>query len=97
MKSKETYLQSPIDDLESFYNVFLWAILHNEHLQMALSARETRYKNRLSGSVESLGAAQGALLKETPIAPINNVKQLQNVMLDCQSVGQYTIPSSTEA
>ena len=78
MKYKEIHLQSPIDDLESFYNVFVWAVLHNEHSQDALSVREKRYRDELSGSVESRGYAQWTLQKEIPIAPI--VSQLHGII-----------------
>ena len=80
MADKEDYLQSPIDDLESFYNVFLWAVLHNKDSQEALSAsaRETWCRDKLSGSVDARGYAQRALQREVPTAPI--VKQLHGII-----------------
>ena len=75
---KETCLQSPIDDLESFYNVFVWAILHNEHSQMALSADEKTYRDDLSRLVNFRNAAQNNLRRKSPVAPI--VSQLRGVM-----------------
>ena len=83
MANKDIYLQSPIDDLESFYNVFVWAIMHNKDSQEVLVARETRCRDELSGPVQFRVAAQKALLKDTPTAPI--VSQLQNVMIDWDS------------
>ena len=77
---KEICLQSPIDDLESFYNVFVWAILHNEHSQEALSRHEQIYKDELSGPVQYRSDAQKDLRENLPVAPI--VSQLQDVMID---------------
>ena len=77
---EEFYLQSPVDDLESFYHVFVWAILHNEHSQNALSTRERTYRDNLSGPVEYRSAAQIDLRERLPVAPI--VSQLQDVMID---------------
>ena len=78
MTKKNIYLQSPIDDIESFYNVFVWAIMHNEDSQEALVDRETEYRDELSGLFQFRVTAQKALLKETPIAPI--LSQLLGVM-----------------
>ena len=75
---KDICLQSPIDDLESFYNVFVWAIMHNEHSQMALSADEKTYRDDLSGVVNSRGHAQNNLRKKLPVAPI--VSQLHGII-----------------
>ena len=33
MERGRDYLQCPIDDLESFYHVFVWVIPHNVHTQ----------------------------------------------------------------
>ena len=46
--------------------------------QEALSAREKRCKDELSGSVDSRGYAQRALQREVPIAPI--VSQLHGII-----------------
>ena len=59
------YLQSPIDDLESFYHVFVWAILHNIHWQSFLTGPEEEYRDKLSGSWEYRDAAQTQLRKPT--------------------------------
>ena len=80
MADKDIYLQSPIDDLESFYHVFVWAIMHNEDSQEALSRHELMYKDKLSGLVDSRTAAQIDLRENLPVAPI--VSQLQDVMID---------------
>ena len=77
---KEICLQSPIDDLESFYNVFVWAILHNEHSQNALSRHEQIYKDELSGPIQSRRDAQTNLQRKVPTAAI--VSQLQDVIAD---------------
>ena len=78
IEDRVIYLQSPIDDLESFYHVFVWAILHNEHSQMALSADEKTYRDDLSGVVNSRGNAQNNLRKKLPVAPI--VSQLHGII-----------------
>ena len=52
------YLQSPVDELESFFHVFVWAILHNEASQMSLSATERKCRDKLSGPVDSRNSAQ---------------------------------------
>ena len=78
MADKEFYLQSPIDDLESFYHVFVWAVMHNEDSQEALSRHERRYKDKLSGLVDSRTCAQTDLRSNPPSAAI--VKQLRGVM-----------------
>ena len=80
VRRKEICLQAPIDDLESFYNVFVWAIMHNEYSQNALSAHERTYKEQLSGPVESRKDAQDDLREEVSTAAI--VSQLQDVMVD---------------
>ena len=75
---KEICLQSPIDDLESFYNVFVWAILHNEYSQDALSAHERKYREKLSGPPDSRTGAQLDLRTQFPTAAI--VSQLRGVI-----------------
>ena len=78
MEDKDIYLQSPIDDLESFYHVFVWAVMHNEDSQVAMSRHELKYKDKLSGPVDSRTAAQDYLRSNPPSAAI--VKQLRGVM-----------------
>ena len=50
LRRGHAYLQSPIDDLESFYHVFVWAILHNVHWQRLLSEAEEDCRGMLSGT-----------------------------------------------
>ena len=78
MADKDIYLQSPIDDLESFFHVFVWAVMHNEDSQGALFPHEQKYKDQLSGPVQSRGDTQIDILANPPGAAI--VEQLQNVM-----------------
>ena len=56
---RKAYLQSPIDDLESFYHVFVWAILHNVRAQSLLTDDEIDYKRMLSGTLAERNLAQG--------------------------------------
>ena len=80
MAHKDIYLQSPIDDLESFYHVFVWAVMHNEDSQVAMSRHELGYKDMLSGPVEYRTAAHDYLQSNPPSAAI--VKELRGVMID---------------
>ena len=80
---KDICLQSPIDDLESIYHVFVWAVMHNEDSQEALSRHEQKYKDELSGPLAHRNDAQKDLQQDKPAAPI--VSQLQKVMIDWDS------------
>ena len=75
---EEFYLQSPVDDLESFFHVFVWAILHNEDSQNALSTQERECRDNLSASVEYRTVAQRDLRIIAPVAPI--ISQLRGVV-----------------
>ena len=63
LRRGEPYLQSPIDDLESFYHVFVWAILHNKHWQR-LNDIEKDCKDNLSGNVFARDGVQMELRKQ---------------------------------
>ena len=52
------HLQSPVGDLESFFHVFVWAILHNERSQKSLNSTERKYEDQLSESMEKRGSAE---------------------------------------
>ena len=72
------YLQSPVDDLESFFHVFVWAILHNELSQEAFTVQERKYKDMLYGNLGDRLYAQTSLQSmESPSAIIT---QLQDVV-----------------
>ena len=62
IEDRVIYLQSPIDDLESFYHVFVWAILHNELSQETLTPGERKFRDMLSGSSADRFLAQKDLL-----------------------------------
>ena len=44
------YVQSPIDDLESFFHVFLWAILYHKDMKDLSVAEETWRTNSTTGT-----------------------------------------------
>ena len=71
------YLQSPVDDLESFFHVFVWAILHNERSQKSLSPMEQKYRDMLHGDWADRTAAQSSLLSIVSSSAI--ITQLQDV------------------
>ena len=84
IEDREIYLQSPIDDLESFYHVFVWAILHNKFSQKALTTGERKFKEMLSGSSADRLLAQEDLLLMKSTSKI--VSQLKGVMEAWSSV-----------
>ena len=69
------YLQSPIDDLESFYHVFVWAILHNVRAQSLLTDGELKYKRMLSGTWADRDSAQNGMRDERATRVIGSVVQ----------------------
>lgn len=60
--SGEPYLQSPLDDIESFFWVSVWAAAYNLKHSHQLSRNELLWREELSGSVsERRGAAMQLL------------------------------------
>ena len=72
------YLQSPIDDLESFYHVFVWAILYNEWSQESLVDEERKYRDMLSGSWAARDFAERRLV--LIVSPSAIVSQLEGLI-----------------
>ena len=72
-RGRKAYLQSPVDDLESFYHVFVWAILHNVRAQSLLTDGELKYKKMLSGTWSERDGAQMRLREERATRVIGNV------------------------
>ena len=86
LTDKKTYLQSPLDDLESFFHVFVWAILHNEASQTSLSPSEKGYRDKLSGPVDSRIAVQRRLVeRKSPSAIVSQLKGVIDMWLDSQT------------
>ena len=76
---EEFYLQSPVDDLESFYHVFVWAILHNVGGQSFLTIAEKRRGDKLSGTSGDRELAQKQLRKQrNTILMRSDVQRLMN-------------------
>ena len=75
LEDRTTYLQSPIDDLESFYHVFVWAILHNVRAQSLLTDGELKHKRKLSGTLAERDRAQKQLRDERATRVIGSVVQ----------------------
>ena len=75
LEGRKTYLQSPIDDLESFYHVFVWAILHNVRAQSLLTDGELKYKRMLSGTWSDRDSAQNGMRDERATRVIGKVVQ----------------------
>ena len=79
------YLQSPIDDLESFYHVFMWAILHNKHWRR-LNDIEKDCKANLTGTVGDRNTAQAELREQNDTSLLkSDLRRLMNAWHSTQS------------
>ena len=85
LNSGRKYLQSPIDDLESFYHVFVWAILHNVGGQSFLTIAEKRRRDKLSGTSGDRELAQKQLRKQRNTTLMrSDVQRLMNAWYSTQ-------------
>ena len=59
----EKCVHSPMDDLESFFHVFVWAIVHHTHIKELLDGDRRDYSGLYSGNNTPREEAQRILLR----------------------------------
>lgn len=76
-------IQTPMDDLESFFHVFVWAIVNNVHIERLLDFEENDYSEYLGRTREDRYRGQcGLLLRLDHTVPLMRLRDIARTWRD---------------